>query len=84
MRDLRAAVREAALLTLPDEGRLVTACIGTGCFPADGDSVDALMTAATRSLVQRQTRTSGKREQADSIGARHYSQLKHSFLHAAS
>ena len=50
VRDLRAAVREAALLTLPDEGRLVTACVGTGCFPADGSSVDALMTAAALSL----------------------------------
>jgi diguanylate cyclase (GGDEF)-like protein len=51
VRDLRAAVREAALLTLPDEGRLVTACIGTSCFPADGSTVDALMTAAALSLA---------------------------------
>ena len=51
VRDLRAAVREAALLTLPEEGRLVTACIGTGCFPADGSSVDTLMTAAALSLA---------------------------------
>lgn len=51
VRDLRAAVREAALLTLPNEGRLVTACIGTSCFPADGFSVDALMTAAALSLA---------------------------------
>jgi diguanylate cyclase (GGDEF)-like protein len=51
VRDLRAAVREAALLTLPEEGRLVTACIGTSCFPADGSSVDALMTAAALSLA---------------------------------
>jgi diguanylate cyclase (GGDEF)-like protein len=51
VRDLRAAVREAALLTLPDEGRHVTACIGTSCFPADGSSVDALMAAANLSLA---------------------------------
>jgi diguanylate cyclase (GGDEF)-like protein len=52
VRDLRAAVREAALLTLPEEGRQVTACIGTGCFPADGASVQALMAAATSSLAR--------------------------------
>jgi diguanylate cyclase (GGDEF)-like protein len=51
VRDLRAAVREAALLTLSKEGPHVTACIGTGCFPADGDSVDALLAAAHLSLA---------------------------------
>jgi diguanylate cyclase (GGDEF)-like protein len=51
MRDLRAAVREAALLTLPEERTLVTACIGIGCFPTDGDNVDALVTAAYGSLA---------------------------------
>jgi diguanylate cyclase (GGDEF)-like protein len=51
VRDLRAAVREAALLTLPDEGTQVTACIGTSCFPADGDSVDTLLDAASLSLA---------------------------------
>jgi diguanylate cyclase (GGDEF)-like protein len=51
VRDLRAAVREAALLTLPDEGKKVTACVGTSCFPADGASVDALMAAASLSLA---------------------------------
>ena len=51
VRDLRAAVREAALLTLPEEHTLVTACIGIGCFPADGDNVDALLAAAYGSLV---------------------------------
>jgi diguanylate cyclase (GGDEF)-like protein len=51
VRDLRAAVREAALLTLPEDGRLVTACIGTSCFPSDGDSMDELMAAARLSLA---------------------------------
>jgi diguanylate cyclase (GGDEF)-like protein len=51
VRDLRAAVREAALLTLPDEGTQVTACIGTSCFPADGHSVDTLLDAASLSLA---------------------------------
>jgi diguanylate cyclase (GGDEF)-like protein len=51
VRDLRAAVREAALLTLPEEGTQVTACIGTSCFPADGDTVDALLAAASLSLA---------------------------------
>jgi diguanylate cyclase (GGDEF)-like protein len=51
VRDLRAAVREAALLTLSEEGPHVTACIGTGCFPADGDSVDELLAAAHLSLA---------------------------------
>jgi diguanylate cyclase (GGDEF)-like protein len=51
VRDLRAAVREAALLTLSEEGPPVTACIGIGCFPADGNSVDALLAAAHLSLA---------------------------------
>jgi diguanylate cyclase (GGDEF)-like protein len=51
VRDLRAAVREAALLTLPEEGKLVTACMGTSCFPSDGDSVDTLMSAAKLALA---------------------------------
>jgi diguanylate cyclase (GGDEF)-like protein len=51
VRDLRAAVREAALLTLSEEGPQVTACIGTSCFPADGDSVDALLAAAHLSVA---------------------------------
>ncbi|HEY1964972.1 MAG TPA: GGDEF domain-containing protein [Acidobacteriaceae bacterium] len=51
VRDLRAAVRDAALLTLPEDGRQVTACIGTSCFPSHGDSVDRLMAAARLSLA---------------------------------
>jgi diguanylate cyclase (GGDEF)-like protein len=50
VRDLRAAVREAGLLTLPDGSPQATACIGTSCFPADGDTVDALLAAANLSL----------------------------------
>lgn len=50
VRDLRAAVREAGLLTLPEGSPQVTACIGLSCFPLDGETVDALLAAATRSL----------------------------------
>jgi diguanylate cyclase (GGDEF)-like protein len=50
VRDLRAAVREAGLLTLPDGRPQATACIGLSCFPADGETVDALFAAASLSL----------------------------------
>ena len=50
VRDLRAAVREAGLLTLPEGSPQATACIGISCFPADGDTVDALLAAANLSL----------------------------------
>jgi diguanylate cyclase (GGDEF)-like protein len=52
VRDLRAAVREAGLLTLPEGSPQATACIGISSFPADGDNVDALLAAADRSLTQ--------------------------------
>ena len=52
VRDLRAAVREAGLLTLPEDSAQVTACIGISCFPADGDTVDALVAAADLSLIK--------------------------------
>ena len=52
VRDLRAAVREAGLLTLPEDSAPVTACIGISCFPADGDTVDTLVAAADLSLVK--------------------------------
>jgi diguanylate cyclase (GGDEF)-like protein len=51
VRDLRAAVREAGLLTLPEGSAQVTACIGISCFPTDGATVDALMAAADLSLA---------------------------------
>jgi diguanylate cyclase (GGDEF)-like protein len=51
VRDLRAAVREAGLLTLPEGSAQATACIGISCFPADGDTVDALVAAADLSLA---------------------------------
>jgi diguanylate cyclase (GGDEF)-like protein len=51
VRDLRAAVREAGLLTLPEGSAQVTACIGVSRFPADGDTVDALLAAADISLA---------------------------------
>jgi diguanylate cyclase (GGDEF)-like protein len=51
VRDLRAAVREAGLLTLPEGSAQATACIGISCFPTDGATVDALITAADLSLA---------------------------------
>jgi diguanylate cyclase (GGDEF)-like protein len=52
VRDLRAAVREAGLLTLPEGSPQATACIGISRFPEDGDTVDALLAAADLSLAQ--------------------------------
>jgi diguanylate cyclase (GGDEF)-like protein len=52
VRDLRAAVREAGLLTLPEGSVQVTACIGSSCFPVDGDTADTLVAAADRSLTR--------------------------------
>jgi diguanylate cyclase (GGDEF)-like protein len=52
VRDLRAAVREAGLLTLPEDSAQMTACIGMSCFPADGNTVDALVAAADLSLIK--------------------------------
>jgi diguanylate cyclase (GGDEF)-like protein len=52
VRDLRAAVREAGLLTLPEGSVQVTACIGSSRFPADGDTVDTLVAAADSSLAR--------------------------------
>ncbi|MFL6429571.1 MAG: GGDEF domain-containing protein [Acidobacteriaceae bacterium] len=52
VRDLRAAVREAGLLALPDGSPQATACIGISCFPADGETVESLLAAADRSLAQ--------------------------------
>jgi diguanylate cyclase (GGDEF)-like protein len=51
VRDLRAAVREAGLLTLPEGSPQATACIGISCFPADGDTAEALLAAANLSLA---------------------------------
>jgi diguanylate cyclase (GGDEF)-like protein len=51
VRDLRAAVREAGLLTLPESSPQTTACIGISCFPADGDTVEALLAVANLSLA---------------------------------
>jgi diguanylate cyclase (GGDEF)-like protein len=52
VRDLRAAVREAGLLTLPEGSAQMTASIGMSSFPVDGDTVDALVAAADRSLIK--------------------------------
>ncbi|HEX6771070.1 MAG TPA: GGDEF domain-containing protein [Acidobacteriaceae bacterium] len=62
VRDLRAAVLEAGLLVLPENSAPVTACMGISCFPADGDSVDALLAAAEASLAR------AKRERQESAG----------------
>lgn len=51
VRDLRAAVREAGLLTLEENSPQVTACIGISSFPADGDTAVALLAAANTSLA---------------------------------
>jgi diguanylate cyclase (GGDEF)-like protein len=51
VRDLRAAVREAGLLTLPEGSAQATVCIGISCFPTDGATVDALLAAADLSLA---------------------------------
>jgi diguanylate cyclase (GGDEF)-like protein len=52
VRDLRAAVREAGLLSLPEGSAQMTACIGVSSFPADGDTVDILVAAADLSLIK--------------------------------
>ena len=52
VRDLRAAVREAGLLTLPEGSAQATTCIGISCFPTDGATVDALLAAADLSLAK--------------------------------
>ncbi len=51
MRDLRAAVREAGLLTFEENSSPVTACFGISSFPADGETVDALAARANASLA---------------------------------
>jgi diguanylate cyclase (GGDEF)-like protein len=51
VRDLRAAVREAGLLILPEGSAQATVCIGISCFPTDGTTVDALLAAADLSLA---------------------------------
>ena len=50
VRDLRAAVREAALQTLDESGRLVTVSVGISCFPRDGETGEALFDAADLAL----------------------------------
>jgi diguanylate cyclase (GGDEF)-like protein len=51
VRDLRAAVREAGLLTFEENSSPVTACFGVSSFPADGETVDALAASANASLA---------------------------------
>lgn len=51
VRDLRAAVREAGLLTLPDDAAQVTACIATSCFPANGTTVETVLAFAEQAMA---------------------------------
>lgn len=51
VRDLRAAVREAGLLTLPDDAAQVTACMGTSCFPENGTDAETLLTVAEQAMA---------------------------------
>jgi diguanylate cyclase (GGDEF)-like protein len=52
VRDLRAAVREAGLLSLPDDAAQVTACIGTSCFPDHGNDVETLLAVAQHEIAK--------------------------------
>jgi diguanylate cyclase (GGDEF)-like protein len=61
VRDLRAAVREAGLLVLEENSPQVTACLGISSFPADGDTVDALLATANTSLAN------AKRERQEKV-----------------
>ena len=51
VRDLRAAVREAGLLTLPQDAAQVTACIGTSCFPDHGTEPETLLAFASQAMA---------------------------------
>jgi diguanylate cyclase (GGDEF)-like protein len=51
VRDLRAAVREAGLLTLPDDAPQVTACIATSCFPDNGSDMETLLASAKQAMA---------------------------------
>ncbi len=62
VRDLRAAVREAALLVLEEDPHRVTISVGTGCFPRDGDTGEAVFEAADRALQ------AAKRTRAEQAG----------------
>jgi diguanylate cyclase (GGDEF)-like protein len=63
VRDLRAAVREASLLALAEGAPQISACMGTSSFPEDGNSVEALLAAADRSLAlaKQQRQEAGKK-----------------------
>lgn len=50
VRDLRAAVREAALLTLTENQQRVTISVGISCFPRDGETGEVLFEAADVAL----------------------------------
>jgi len=50
VRDLRAAVREAATLTLIENPQRVTASVGISCFPRDGERPEVLFEAADVAL----------------------------------
>lgn len=50
VRHLRAAVRDAAMLTLDDDGQRVTMSVGISCFPRDGETPEVLFEAADVAL----------------------------------
>jgi diguanylate cyclase (GGDEF)-like protein len=50
IRDLRAAVREAASLTLAEESHRVTISVGMSCFPRDGQTGEELIEVADLAL----------------------------------
>ncbi len=62
VRDLRAAVREAALLTLDGDAQHVTMSVGISCYPRDGESGEVLFEAADVALQ------AAKRLRADQAG----------------
>ena len=51
VRDLRAAVREAASLAMTDSSSPVTVSVGMSCFPRDGESAEALLQIADAALA---------------------------------
>lgn len=59
VRDLRAAVRDAGLCTLPDDAAQVTACMGISCFPENGAGLETLLAFANEAM------TAAKRERLE-------------------
>ena len=51
VRDLRAAVREAASLAMTDNSSQVTVSVGMSCFPRDGQTAETLLQTADSALA---------------------------------